>query len=237
MPRDFLYQVLASIKEEITDEQVDKFALYYRELLAWNKKINLTSLTAEEEVFIKHFYDSLLVMRTKEWQATGKLLDVGSGAGLPGIPLKIMNPGMKIVLLDSLNKRVVFLKHMIDSLQLEGIEAIHGRAEEYGHCENWREGFDFAVARAVAPLPVLLEYCLPFIKKGGSFFAYKGPEGLQEARASLNALQILGGEIAKTYEETLPQEKGKRCLLTIKKTGKTPDKFPRRSGMPEKKPL
>ena len=100
-----------------------------------------------------------------------------------------------------------------------------------------REGFDFAVARAVAPLPVLLEYCLPFIKKGGSFFAYKGPEGLQEARASLNALQILGGEIANTYEETLPQEKGKRCLLTIKKTGKTPEKFPRRSGMPEKKPL
>lgn len=231
--RDLLFK----IGIDISGEQLEEFEKYYIEMMIWNEKCNLTAITEENEVIIKHFYDSLLVMLFKEWNGKGRLLDIGTGAGLPGLPIKIMNTDIHITLMDSLNKRIKFLEHIIQILKLTGIEAIHARAEEMGQEDKWRERYDIVVSRAVARMPVLLEYCLPFVKIGGYFIAYKGPDAEEEIAAAKKALEILGGKIKEIKKHELPEGGGKRSLILIEKTYQTPKTYPRKAGTPEKKPL
>lgn len=232
-----MQDLLFKIGIDISGEQLEKFEKYYIEMMIWNEKCNLTAITEENEVIIKHFYDSLLVMLLKEWNGKGRLLDIGTGAGLPGLPLKIMNKDLNITLMDSLNKRIKFLEHIIGLLELTDIEAIHARAEEMGQEVKWREKYDIVISRAVARMPILLEYCLPFVKIGGYFIAYKGPDAEEEIVAATKALEILGGRIKRIEKHELPENGGKRSLILIEKTHQTPKTYPRKAGTPEKKPL
>ncbi len=226
--------------------QKDKVELYFRYLeilLEWNKKFNLTAIVKPEEIIEKHFLDSIAplpyIMKIKH----DTLIDVGTGAGFPGVPLKIAFSGTEdsvdtnIVLLDSLKKRIQFLEHLITELKLVKIQPVHGRAEDYGKQQEYREKFDIAVSRAVSGLAVLSEYCLPFVKVGGIFIVYKGPNVNDELMEGEKAVRILGGTIAEIREFTLPGLEQSRNLIIILKTGPTPDKFPRKAGVPEKRPL
>jgi 16S rRNA (guanine527-N7)-methyltransferase len=216
-------------------EAIDRFAAYYHLLIDGNKQVNLTRITGDREVLIKHFLDSLQLL---SWQGEprGSLLDVGSGAGFPGIPLKIARPNMPLVLLDSSNKRVAFLQQVIDTLGFDaGVH--HGRAEDFGRDPAWREQFALVASRAVAPLNILAEFCLPFVAPGGYFVAYKGPEGLQEARGAESALEKLNSLLETVIPYSLPEGMGERCLLIVVKRGPLSEKFPRRAGIPEKRPL
>ncbi len=217
--------------------QIKQFSRYFEELLAWNQKFNLTAITDEQGVHIKHFVDSLLGSQTTDWQGSGSLLDLGTGAGFPGLPLKIVCPDLEVTLVDSLLKRVGFLKHMIEVLGLKGVRAIHARAEDLGQDKNFRERYDYVVSRAVAKMPVLCEYCLPLVKVGGQFLAYKGPEGSAELSEAENALQILGGELKETFKGYLPNEGGERYIFVVRKSRPTPAKYPRKAGTAVKKPL
>lgn len=237
MNKEKLEALIKELNINLQKEQLEKFERYYYEMMEWNKKVNLTSITEEKDVLTKHFYDSLLIMLLEEWKSEGKILDLGTGAGLPGIPLCIINKNLNMTLLDSLNKRIVFLKHIIEVLGLNNITALHSRAEELGQDIGYRENFDFVVSRAVARLPVLLEYCLPFVKLNSYFVAYKGPDAEEEIRESSRALDILGGKVVRTVQHELPDNGGKRCIVLIKKIKTTPKEFPRKPGTPEKKAL
>lgn len=217
--------------------EISKFSQYYALLLEWNEKMNLTSLTEEEEVVEKHFLDSLTCMAIPQIKDCGSLIDVGTGAGFPGIPLKIMYPEKRVTLLDSLKKRVGFLEAVSQELKLEGISAVHGRAEEMGQKKEWRESFDLAVARAVAEMRILTELCLPFVKLGGYFMAMKGPQGEEELKNAEKAITILGGKVESVSWFSLPFTGADRTILLIKKVKSTPPAYPRRPGTPEKKPL
>lgn len=221
----------------LREEQADRFAKYGAALVKWNKQINLTAIQEEEGIVVKHFVDSVLAMKSQYWTGRGTLLDLGTGAGFPGLPLKIICPELSVVLVDSLKKRVAFLEHIIAELQLQKIEAIHGRAEQLGREARWRERFDCVVSRAVAKMPVLLEYCLPFLKVGGWLMAYKGPAGREELRDAEQALQLLGGEIIETNEHCLPGGAGTRIIIVVEKIKATSAQYPRKPGVPEKKPL
>lgn len=220
-------------------------------LLEWNQKMNLTAIEEEKDVIVKHFIDSFSILpclrcgdtprsskgdSSKGEESPLKLIDIGTGAGFPGIPVKIMNERLEVVLLDSLAKRVGFLDTVIKELGLEKIKAVHGRAEEYGVKQDYREKFDVAVARAVANLPVLLEYCLPFVKTGGIFIAMKG-SSTDEIESSNKALEILGGKIEEKKEFILPHSDIKRNIIIVKKYRQTPTKYPRKAGKPLKEPL
>lgn len=220
----------------ISEWQEEKFLLYADLLVQWNEKINLTAITDEEGIVIKHFLDSLSIMPHMPAD-TDSLIDVGTGAGFPGIPVRIVNDRIKVTLLDSLEKRVKFLDEVISRLELRDIYAIHGRAEDFGADEKYREKFDVAAARAVASLPVLLEYCLPFVRVGGMFIAMKGPEAQNELKESKKALGILGGEVINVKEFNLPRIENKRCIVLIKKCRHTPTNYPRKSGKPTKQPI
>lgn len=207
---------------------------YKRLLLQWNEKMNLTAITDDKEIISKHFVDSLsIVPYLKE---IGSLIDVGTGAGFPGMPLKIVIPDLDVVLLDSLEKRVGFLDAVISTLGLDGIKAVHMRAEDAGMSPDFRERFDAATARAVAAMPVLLEYCLPFVRTGGIFIAMKG-NSEQEISMSGKALEVLGGKIEEVKEFTLPDTDIKRSVIIIRKLRQTPTKYPRKAGKPSKEPL
>lgn len=229
--------MLAEIDIQLTPEQTGQFELYYQELQEWNQKFNLTAIEEEDEVIIKHFYDSLLGMKVSRWTGQGMLLDMGSGAGFPGIPLKIVNPQLNITLVDSLQKRVGFLQHIIKTLGLSNSQAMHSRAEEIGQDRNHREKYDVVVSRAVAKMPVLVEYCLPLVKPGGFFLAYKGPEGLDEMQGAVKAIELLGGKEEQTLQFRLPPDNSGRTLLVMGKSKTTPRQYPRRPGTPVKKPL
>jgi 16S rRNA (guanine527-N7)-methyltransferase len=220
---------------ELPLNTISKFFKYKELVLEWNKKVNLTSIEDDKEFIIKHFVDSLTLAPLLNIK-NGSLIDVGTGAGFPGIPLKILLSNLEVTLLDSLDKRVRFLNTVIEELSIQGINAIHFRAEDGGHNSNYREKFDFAVARAVASLPVLLEYCLPFVKVGGVFFAMKG---LSEDEVSLSkkALQTLGGEILEIKKFQLPLTDNQRNIIVIKKFRQTPTNYPRKAGKPSKNPL
>lgn len=220
----------------LTDEQVNKFSLYADLLVEWNEKINLTAIIDQEGIVIKHFLDSLSIARFIPKEAL-TLLDVGTGAGFPGIPLKIVKEHLKVTLLDSLDKRVKFLSEVCNSLNLKDIISVHGRAEDFGIDKNYRERFDIVTARAVATLPVLLEYCMPFVKMGGLFIAMKGPDAVEEIKESQKALDILGGVIDTVKFFTLPHSDNERCVITIKKSRHTPTNYPRKSGKPTKQPI
>jgi len=219
-----------------TSEQVDKFNKYYEMLIETNKSMNLTAITEPDEVAVKHMIDSLLVYKEKDF--TGKtLVDVGTGAGFPGIPLKIYCPSLKIVLMDSLAKRLKFLQTVIEQLGLEEITCEHIRAEDAGHKAQHREHYDIAIARAVAPLAVLAEYCLPLVKSGGFFYAMKGSKYKDEFEQGEKAINILGGKLVGCEEIKLPGLDDGRAVLIVQKYKKTPEKYPRKAGVAAKAPL
>ena len=215
---------------------VPVFERYYELLISANEKFNLTSITERSEVFMKHFLDSLQLLTWRK-RLTGSLLDVGSGAGLPGFPLKIVCPELSLTLLDSSRKRVAFLQETAQELGLEQVVALHGRAEDFGRNQAYRERFPLVISRAVARLSVLCELCLPFVEPGGYFVAYKGPDGTAELVAAQTALKELGGRHELTLPYLLPQNMGQRLLILIKKEEATPIKYPRKAGIPEKRPL
>ena len=220
---------------ELSDIQLEQFYKYMNILIEWNKFINLTGITEPEEVIKKHFIDSLTVLDKVEKDAS--IIDVGTGAGFPGIPIKIAFPDTKIVLLDSLNKRIKFLNEVIEKLELQNIETIHGRAEEFGRNKNHREKYDIAIARAVAPLNILLEYLMPFTKVKGKCLCMKGSSSEEEIKNSKNAVEILGGELIKTEDFYIPNTDIKRRIVQINKIKETSNKYPRKAGTPSKEPL
>ncbi|AUG59111.1 16S rRNA (guanine(527)-N(7))-methyltransferase RsmG [Acetivibrio saccincola] len=217
-------------------EDIESFFKYKETLLKWNKNINLTAITDDRDIIIKHFIDSISVV-PYIGKDLKKVIDVGTGAGFPGIPLKIIKKDLNVTLLDSLEKRTKFLNEVIEKLDLKNIEVIHSRAEDKGVSGDFREKFDLALARAVANLPVLLEYCLPFVKTGGTFIAMKGSDIQEELDNSKKALEILGGEIKDVIKFNLPSTDIKRNIIIIKKFRHTPTKYPRKSGKPSKAPL
>lgn len=222
------------IEIELTKEQIEKYYNYMNLLLEWNKKINLTAIINPKEIILKHFVDSLTI--AKYIKNDEKLIDVGTGAGFPGIPLSIVKENTDIVLLDSLNKRINFLQEVKENLRLENITIIHGRAEEFGKNKKERETYDIATSRAVAPLNILLEYLLPLVKVGGKAICMKG-SNIEEIENAKNALEILGGQIEKIEEITLPNSDIKRNIIIVKKVKNTPSKYPRKPGTPSKEPI
>ena len=218
----------------LDDTAIFRFEKYMRIVLDWNEKINLTSITDENEFIIKHFYDSLTLLRTLDIKEGAKI--IGTGAGFPGIPLKIARPDINITLLDSLNKRLVFLQeNVLTPLDLSA-KVIHGRAEEISRKVDYREKFDFAVSRAVANLSSLSEYCIPFVKVGGVFASMKGPESSEEIKQAANAIKVLGGKVDIVENLTLPDGSG-RSIVAIDKIKHTPEKYPRRGVQINKNPL
>lgn len=235
--RDILIQGSKELNIEITDHQVDQLIKYKDILLEWNQKMNLTAIEDEKEVMIKHFLDSLSCIQTKYLKNEGTMIDVGTGAGFPGGPLKIALPNMKLTLLDSLKKRIGFLEEVCKETALESVEFVHGRAEDFGQNKGYREKYDYAVSRAVAALNVLVEYCLPFVKVGGYFICQKGPGLMEELPEAKNAIKVLGGEVVEQIAVTLPFSDITHYILVIKKIKQTPAKYPRKAGKPSKEPI
>lgn len=221
------------IKQSLTKEQINSFYRYMLELIDWNNKINLTAITEKEEIIKKHFIDSLTIL--KYINENSKIIDIGTGAGFPGIPLKIADNSLEITLLDALNKRVNFLNNIILKLELTNIEAVHSRAEEYVKNDK-RETYDVAVSRAVAELPILLEYLMPYIKINGICICMKGPKAEEEIRKSKKAIEILGGKIEKV-ENIKIDETMERNIVIVRKIKHTPIKYPRKAGIPSKEPI
>ena len=222
---------------ELNEKQLSQFQKYYEMLIEWNEKINLTAITEFDEVLKKHFLDSIAIGRQFSQNTDVSVLDIGTGAGFPGIPIKIAFPDTKVTLLDSLNKRVTFLNEVIEELSLEDISALHGRAEDFAKKELLREQFDLVVSRAVANLSSLSEFCLPYVKVGGKFVSYKSEKAMEELEASKNAISILGGGNVKTDEFFLPGTDFNRTFVMIEKIKETPAKYPRKAGTPIKQPL
>lgn len=235
---EFIAKINTQIQEldiNITNEQAEKFYLYTNMLLEWNEKINLTAITEQNEVIQKHFIDSLTI--NKYINENARVIDVGTGAGFPGIPLKILRDDINVTLLDALNKRINFLNEIIEQNELTNIETIHARAEEAGKNKNLRESFDIATSRAVAPLNILVEYLLPLVKIGGKCVCMKGSNAKEEIENSENAINILGGKIEKIEELELPDSDIRRTIIVIKKEKSTPSKYPRKAGTPSKMPI
>lgn len=233
---DRLINSLKKLDIDISDKQLEKFNKYYELLISWNEKMNLTSITDKNEVIDKHFVDSIMLYKYSDL-SDSKIIDVGTGAGFPGIPLKIMCPSCKITLLDSLAKRLNFLNEVISELGLEDIVTIHGRAEDCAHNVKFREKFDYATSRAVANLSTLSEYCLPFVREGGKFVPYKSGIIDEEIDNAKKALSILGGSIIDVKKFSIPDTEFDRSLVYIEKNKKTPKTYPRKAGTPSKQPL
>jgi len=231
--------IFKNINIELNENEYNNFEKYKKILLEWNKKINLTAITKDEEVWIKHFFDSCTIYNIiKNYNIENtKLIDIGTGAGFPSIPLKIIDNKINITMIDSLQKRINFLNEIIKNLKLKEIQAIHGRSEDLSHNNDLREKFDFATARAVANLSTLLEYCMPFIKVGGYFICMKGNNINEEIDNCKNALKILGGDFAKIINLNLPIIKDERNIIVIKKIKSTPKMYSRKAGIPSKNPL
>lgn len=238
--KDILKEEINKIGIQLDDEQMNQFLKYYDLLTEWNRFMNLTAITDYKEVIQKHFVDSLSIIKAIDieyLQEDKHLIDIGTGAGFPGIPIKIVFPKLKITLLDSLNKRIKFLNEVIGGLKLKDIEAIHGRAEDYARHEQYREQYDVCVSRAVANLSTLSEYSLPFVKTGGYFISYKAENIEEEIKNSKNAVTLLGGNIDKIVRFNLPDTDIKRAFIIIRKEKPTNKKYPRKSGIPSKEPL
>lgn len=221
----------------LSEKQIAQFVRYYELLAEWNQMMNLTAITEYEDVMKKHFIDSLSLVKAYDMSGASNLIDVGTGAGFPGLVLKIAFPGCRVTLLDSLNKRIQFLNAVISDLELTDVEAIHGRAEDFARPGKLRESFELCVSRAVANLSTLSEYCLPFVKKGGFFVAYKSEKISDETAGAENAIALLGGKVTEKKEFLLPDSDIYRCLFMIKKEKETPGKYPRKAGLPAKEPL
>ncbi|MDU9269090.1 16S rRNA (guanine(527)-N(7))-methyltransferase RsmG [Staphylococcus coagulans] len=221
----------------LSDKQKQQFEKYYEMLVEWNEKINLTSITEEHEVYLKHFYDSVTPSFYHDFNQSLSLCDVGAGAGFPSIPLKIMFPEIHVTIVDSLNKRIQFLNQLADALELEGVRFVHDRAETFGKQEDYRASFDIVTARAVARMSVLSELCIPLVKKQGLFLALKSSKGQEELDEARFAVGVLGGKIRQIDTFTLPEDAGERQIITIEKRSQTPKKYPRKPGTPNKTPL
>lgn len=226
---------LAGLGISLSDKQLEQFLMYYELLIEKNKVMNLTAITDFEEVLVKHFLDSLSIIRVMDLSKTLSVMDMGTGAGFPGIPLKIVFPNLEVTLSDSLNKRILFLQDVIESLQLEGIRAVHGRAEDLARNSDFREKYDLCVSRAVANLSTLSEYCLPFVKIGGKFISYKSGSSEEEVRDAKSAVFLLGGKISSIDKFSLGDSS--RSFIVIDKNNGTPKKYPRKAGTPSKNPL
>jgi len=233
---DTIAPLCQSFGVELTDKIKQQLNLYGNLLLSWNEKMNLTAITEPDAVLYKHFYDCILFLKHIDLKKGATVVDVGTGAGFPGMVLKILREDLDITLLDSLNKRLVFLNDVIDKLGLNGIKTLHSRAEDAGKNKALRESFDVATARAVANLPVLLEYCTPLVKKGGIFVSMKGANAMEEVAICSNAVKILGCTEPDILFETLPGD-DKRAFLSFKKISQTPPKYPRKPGDISKQPL
>ena len=230
---------LEEISLTLSEKQKEQFFQYYEMLIEWNKVMNLTAITELDEVVTKHFMDSLLLVKVIAdiQEKPYKCIDVGTGAGFPGIPLKIAFPNLKITLLDSLNKRVGFLNEVIQKLGLEDIHAVHGRAEDFGRDAKIREQYDLCVSRAVANMSTLSEYCIPFVKKDGYFVPYKSGKVEEELKQAESAVKKLGGEMHSVVMHLLPGTDVERTFIPVKKVGITAKKYPRKAGLPSKEPL
>lgn len=222
---------------EVSDEQLKQFERYYEVLVEWNEKMNLTGITEREQVYIKHFYDSISLAFHVPMGEMRSMADIGSGAGFPGIPLKICYPHLQLTIVDSLNKRIQFLQHVVNEIGLSQVRLLHGRAEDLGRQEELRDAFDLVTARAVARMAVLNEFCLPFAKPGGLFVAMKGSDPKDEVKEAARSLTELKGKWISTPEFSLPLENSERHLVIIQKTAATPKKYPRKPGTPVKMPL
>ncbi|MBQ7999606.1 MAG: 16S rRNA (guanine(527)-N(7))-methyltransferase RsmG [Ruminococcus sp.] len=233
--KEKLYSEVKTLGIELDYTALDRFYTYYKMLIDYNTRMNLTAITDEDEVIVKHFCDSLSLLAKCQVKQGAKVIDVGTGAGFPGIPLLIARPDIKLTLLDGLNKRLVFLSDVLAELGLQA-EIVHSRAEEGAQDRNYREKFDVATSRAVARLCVLAEYCLPYVKKGGEFIAMKGPAAGEEIEEASNALKLLGGTISQVQEYTLSDDSN-RTLITVAKTAHTPPKYPRHNSKIKKQPL
>lgn len=220
----------------LSENQLLQFEKYYELLVEWNAFMNLTAITEHEEVLKKHFLDSLSIVKAVNMKDIHTIMDIGTGAGFPGIPLKISYPHLKVLLLDSLGKRVKFLNHVIEELGLKDISAIHGRAEDFARQPEYRESFDLCVSRAVANLSSLSEYCIPYTKKDNLFISYKSGKIEEELESAKRAISLLGGKVENLCRFTLT-DAGERTLVVIRKEKLTPKRYPRRAGMPSKEPL
>ncbi|TVY10700.1 16S rRNA (guanine(527)-N(7))-methyltransferase RsmG [Paenibacillus cremeus] len=221
----------------LSEHQLGQFESYYRELVDWNERMNLTGITEREQVYIKHFYDSLSLAFFVPIDQVVTLADIGSGAGFPSIPLKIAFPQLQVTIIDSLNKRIQFLNHLCSVLGVSGVRCVHGRAEDVAQNSAHRDSYDLVTARAVARLAVLNEFCLPFVKPGGMFAAMKGQEVQAELDESKFSLKELKGDWIQTQRFELPVEESTRHIVIVKKTAPTPRKYPRKAGVPLKSPL
>ena len=231
----FFIQGLKEYGFDPTDEQIEKFIRYYDLIIEWNEKINLTAITEYKDVMIKHFLDSVSIIKAVDMSSVNSLIDIGTGAGFPGIPIKIMFPDIKITLLDSLKKRLNVLDLIIDELNLKDIYTIHGRAEDIARDPKHREKYDLCVSRAVANLSTLSELCIPFVKPNGKFVSYKSEKADEELEKAQNAIRLLGGKVTSTVSFEL--EDNIRTLIVIDKTESTNKKYPRKAGTPGKEPL
>lgn len=234
----FLHGIIRmNLNVDMDKQKIDQINHYYSLLAEWNESINLTRITDPEEVVIKHYLDSLAPAKYMPFQREEKVCDVGAGAGFPGIPLKVLHPELHLTLVESQKKRASFLRAVIQELGLKNTEVLQDRAEELGQNKKYRETYGKVLARAVAPLKVLLELSLPLTASGGIFIAYKGPRAMQEIQEAGRALELLGGKVEKVEDVEIPFQKEIRRLIIIKKISRTPEKYPRRPGVPEKKPL
>lgn len=236
MTVEWLAEQLKERNIELTETQKQQFQTYYRLLVEWNEKMNLTSITDEHDVYLKHFYDSIAPSFYFDFNQPISICDVGAGAGFPSIPLKIMFPQLKVTIVDSLNKRIQFLNYLASELQLQDVSFIHDRAETFGK-GVYRESYDVVTARAVARLSVLSELCLPLVKKGGQFVALKSSKGEEELEEAKFAISVLGGNVTETHTFELPEDAGERQMFIIDKKRQTPKKYPRKPGTPNKTPL
>jgi 16S rRNA (guanine527-N7)-methyltransferase len=233
-----LYDGAQQFNLSLTEAQLHAFDRYSQELIIWNERVNLTSIVEPQEIVVKHFLDSLSVYQALSGLPPDlRLIDVGSGAGFPGLPLKIALPDLRLTLLEATGKKTAFLRHIVQVLALTGVTVLTARAEEAGRRPDQRERYDAAVARAVAPLPVLAEYMLPLVKVGGRVVVQKGQHPAAEIKTAANALGILGGKVSQTLAVTVPGLAAERHLVVIQKNKATPPQYPRRPGLPAKKPI
>ena len=237
MNDDRLKRLSGTMGIELNEKMLQDLSVYKGMLKEWNEKINITTITEDEEIDKKHFVDSLSPALTGLFDGDEKVIDIGTGGGFPGLPLKIRNRSLRVTLLDSLNKRIVFLHQVIGELRLDGIDALHGRAEELGLKAEYRENYDVCVSRAVASLDTLSEYCMPFVKVGGHFISMKGPEVDDEVRMSKKAIETLGGHVEEIKYVHIPESDIVHSLIVIRKIKNTPKKYPRPGGKPKKSPI
>ena len=232
-----LTKALRALGGEPTEQMISSFELYMQRVLEWNEHVNLTAIRQRDEFIEKHFIDSLCCISDERWKRADTVIDVGTGAGFPGLPLALVSPEKNFLLVDSLNKRIRILNEIISELGLKNVTAVHGRAEELARQKQYRQKFDVCVSRAVSRLSVLSEYCLPFLKTGGYLIAYKGPDAENEIAAAKNALRVLGGAVEEICETHMENYDISHKIVFIKKDRATPGKYPRKAGTPDKQPL